>query len=58
MAAPVEVDGGGVYAGDAHAMQGDGEVAGHAADVVAEAGARVGVLEGLELEGALLLPPG
>ncbi|MBM1155091.1 acetamidase/formamidase family protein, partial [archaeon] len=34
--APVKVDGGGVYAGDAHAMQGDGEVAGHTTDVVAE----------------------
>ena len=34
--APVKVDGGGVYAGDAHAMQGDGEVAGHTTDVSAE----------------------
>ena len=26
---PVKVDGGGVYLGDMHAMQGDGEIAGH-----------------------------
>ena len=30
---PVKVPGGGVYLGDMHAMQGDGEIAGHTADV-------------------------
>lgn len=55
--APVKVKGAGVYAGDAHAMQGDGEVAGHTTDVVAEATVRVEVLKGLSLEGPLLLPP-
>ena len=30
---PVKVAGGGVYLGDMHAMQGDGEIAGHTADV-------------------------
>jgi acetamidase/formamidase len=30
---PVKVPGGGVYMGDMHAMQGDGEIAGHTADV-------------------------
>ena len=34
--APVKVDGGGVFAGDVHAMQGDGEVSGHTTDVAAE----------------------
>ena len=30
---PVKLPGGGVYLGDMHAMQGDGEIAGHTADV-------------------------
>ena len=30
---PVKVDGGGVYLGDMHALQGDGEIAGHTCDV-------------------------
>jgi acetamidase/formamidase len=55
--APVKVEGAGVYAGDAHAMQGDGEVAGHTTDVTAEATVRVEVVKGLKLEGPLLLPP-
>ncbi len=55
--APVKVDGGGVYAGDVHAMQGDGEVAGHTADVSAETVVSVSVLKGLRLEGPILLPP-
>lgn len=54
--APVKVDGGGVYAGDAHAMQGDGEVAGHTTDITAETTVEVSVLKGLNLEGPLLLP--
>jgi len=54
---PVKVEGAGIYAGDAHAMQGDGEVAGHTTDVVSEAVVRVEVVKGLELEGPLLLPP-
>jgi len=55
--APVKVDGGGVYAGDVHAMQGDGEVAGHTADVSAETTVSVSVIKGLKLEGPILLPP-
>ena len=31
--APVKVAGGGIYLGDMHAMQGDGEIAGHTCDV-------------------------
>ncbi len=55
--APVKVKGGGVYAGDIHAMQGDGEVAGHTTDVSAEVTVKVKVIKGLSLEGPLLLPP-
>jgi acetamidase/formamidase len=55
--APVKIDGGGVYAGDVHAMQGDGEVAGHTADISSKTTVSVSVLKELTLEGPLLLPP-
>lgn len=54
---PVKVAGGGVYVGDAHAMQGDGEIAGHTTDVSAEVSLQVSVLKGLKLGGPILLPP-
>ena len=54
---PVKVQGGGVYLGDVHAMQGDGEIAGHTTDVAAEVTLRVEVIKGLSLQGPLLLPP-
>ena len=53
---PVKVPGGGVYVGDAHAMQGDGEIAGHTTDVSAEVTLEVSVLKGLGIGGPLLLP--
>jgi formamidase len=53
---PVKVPGGGVYLGDAHAMQGDGEIAGHTTDVSARATVQVNLLKGLALEGPILLP--
>ena len=53
---PVKVTGGGVYVGDAHAMQGDGEIAGHTTDVSAEVRLQVSVLKGLTLGGPILLP--
>lgn len=54
--APVKVKGAGIYAGDAHAMQGDGEVAGHTTDITAEVGVKVEVIKGLSLDGPILLP--
>lgn len=54
--APVLVKGGGVYAGDAHAMIGDGEAAGHTTDVTSESTVSVTVLKGLKLDGPLLIP--
>jgi formamidase len=54
---PVKVAGGGIYVGDAHAMQGDGEIAGHTTDVSAEVSLQVSVLKGLKLGGPILLPP-
>ncbi|MFZ5923943.1 MAG: acetamidase/formamidase family protein, partial [Bacillota bacterium] len=53
---PVKVPGGGVYLGDMHAMQGDGEIAGHTADVAGVVTLQVQVLKGLALEGPVLLP--
>lgn len=54
--APVLVSGGGVYIGDVHLTQGDGEIAGHTLDVCAEVTIRVKVLKGLTLDGPILLP--
>ncbi len=54
---PVKVPGGGVYVGDVHAMQGDGEVAGHTTDVSAEVTLEVGLLKGLGIGGPIILPP-
>lgn len=59
--APVRVPGAGIYLGDMHAMQGDGEIAGHTADVSGSVTLQVHVLKeaGTErkgLEGPVLFP--
>ena len=54
---PVKVDGAGIYAGDVHAMIGDGEIAVHTTDISAKLVVRVDVVKGLELDGPILLPP-
>lgn len=53
---PVKVKGGGVYLGDMHAFQGNGEIAGHTADVAGVATLQVHLIKGLKLEGPILLP--
>ena len=53
---PVKVDGGGIYVGDMHANQGDGELALHTTDVSGYTEFEVEVVEGLDLDGPLLLP--
>jgi formamidase len=53
---PVKVDGGGVYLGDMHAMQGDGEIAGHTCDVSGTVTLEVEVINDLELDGPVLFP--
>lgn len=53
---PVKVAGGGVYLGDMHAMQGDGEIAGHTTDVSGLTHLQVRVLKGVKLDGPILLP--
>lgn len=54
--APVKVEGGGVYMGDMHAMQGNGEIAGHTTDVSGIVQLEVSVIKDLNLEGPILLP--
>jgi acetamidase/formamidase len=53
---PVKVDGGGVYLGDMHAMQGDGEIAGHTTDVSGTVTLEVEVIKGLNIDGPVLFP--
>jgi acetamidase/formamidase len=53
---PVKVDGGGVYVGDMHANQGDGELSLHTTDVSGRATIDVELVKGLDIDGPLLLP--
>lgn len=53
---PVKVPGGGVYLGDMHAMQGDGEIAGHTTDISGIVTLQVHVIKDMDLSGPLLLP--
>lgn len=52
---PVKVPGGGIYMGDMHAQQGNGEIAGHATDVSGEVELEVEVIKGLAIDGPILL---
>jgi formamidase len=53
---PVKLDGGGVYLGDMHALQGDGEIAGHTCDVSGTVTLQVEVLKGVGIDGPVLFP--
>lgn len=53
---PVKVEGGGVYLGDMHAMQGNGEIAGHTTDVSGIVDLKVKVLKDINIDGPILLP--
>ena len=53
---PVEIDGAGLYVGDLHANQGDGELSLHTTDVSGWTELEVEVVKDLELDGPLLLP--
>jgi acetamidase/formamidase len=55
---PVKLDGAGVYLGDMHALQGDGEIAGHTCDVSGTVTLQVEVLKGLAIDGPVLFPLG
>lgn len=52
---PVKVPGAGVYMGDMHAQQGNGEIAGHATDVSGETELTVHVIKNLTIDGPILL---
>ncbi len=53
---PVKTPGGGIYLGDMHALQGDGEIAGHTCDVSGAVTLQVHVIKGLHIDGPLLFP--
>jgi len=53
---PVKTAGGGIYLGDMHALQGDGEIAGHTCDVAGTVTLQVHLIKGLKLDGPILLP--
>jgi formamidase len=53
---PVKVNGGGIYLGDMHALQGDGEIAGHTCDVAGIVTVQVQVLKKLTLDGPIIFP--
>jgi len=53
---PVKVPGGGIYLGDMHALQGDGEIAGHTCDVAGTVTLKVQLIKGLPIDGPLLFP--
>lgn len=53
---PVKVEGAGLYVGDVHAMQGDGELAGHTTDITAQVTLRIKVIKGLKTEGPIVIP--
>ena len=52
---PVKVIGAGVYLGDAHAMQSEGEIAGHTCDVAAITVLRVDLIKNMKLDGPIIL---
>jgi acetamidase/formamidase len=54
--APVKTKGAGVYIGDVHAMQGDGEIAGHTTDIAAEVEVTVDLIKNLNNLGPIILP--
>jgi formamidase len=53
---PVKVPGAGIYMGDMHALQGDGEIAGHTMDVAGTITIQVEVVKGCRLDGPVLFP--
>ena len=53
---PVKIEGAGLYVGDLHANQGDGELSLHTTDVSGRTELEVEVIKGLDIDGPLLLP--
>ncbi len=53
---PVKIQGAGVYIGDVHLTQGNGELAGHTLDISARVTLRVKIIKGFALEGPVIIP--
>jgi formamidase len=53
---PVKLPGAGLYLGDMHALQGDGEIAGHTCDVSGTVTLQVEVIKSLPIDGPILFP--
>ena len=53
---PVKVKGAGIYMGDMHAGQGDGEIAGHTMDVAGSVTLQVELVKNYPLDGPVLFP--
>jgi formamidase len=56
LVAPVKVPGAGIYMGDMHAAQGDGEIAGHTMDVAGSVTLHIEVKKGWPIDGPVLFP--
>lgn len=56
LVAPVKVRGAGIYMGDMHAGQGDGEIAGHTMDVAGSVTLQVEVVKNYPIDGPVLFP--
>ncbi|MEX0431304.1 acetamidase/formamidase family protein [Spiribacter insolitus] len=56
LVAPCKVKGGGLYLGDMHAGQGDGEIAGHTMDVSGSVTLQVEVVKDYPIDGPVLFP--
>lgn len=53
---PVKVKGAGVYFGDVHAMQGNGELAGHTTDVTGSITVDIKLIKNFKLDGPVIIP--
>lgn len=56
LVAPVKIAGAGIYIGDMHAGQGDGEIAGHTMDVSGSVTLQVEILKDYRIDGPVLFP--
>lgn len=54
---PVKVPGAGIYFGDVHSVQGNGELAGHTTDISAEVKIKIELIKGLTIDGPIIIPP-
>lgn len=53
---PVKINGAGVYFGDVHAMQGNGELAGHTTDISASIIVEIHLIKNFKLDGPIIIP--